>query len=501
MDLRDYQKRAVEACREARRRGHRRILFVLATGGGKTVTAVHIICSHLQRPGTSVLVLAHRQELLNQFWAALQREQIPAGIIRADDSRTDASQRVQLASVDTLVRREKPKATLVVVDEAHRTPAGRYTEILSHYPEATVLGLTATPCRLDGSPLKEHYDVLVEGATYSELIELGAIVEPTVYAPANAVDLSGVGKSHGDYAVGELEGAMIHVVGDVVGEWHRHAQGKATVVFAVGVDHSQRISDEFKRMGVRADHLDGTTPEDERLETLVKLETGRLDVVVNVGVLTEGWDQPRVKCCVMARPTLSLTLHMQTAGRILRPWCPEHGSVPRCCAEQVKPVLLDHAGNVARHGMPHEDRHWTLDGKAARVKQNRYITCGGCFAMVETMPCPLCGYQSERKERKLRTAPGQLQQVETKDPKRAAYDVFVARARRQGFKPGFAAAKYKEKFGEWPPWAWKLETEKLLDEEWKTRIARRQAERDFWAGKAEALKEMGWTQVPEEGEA
>ncbi len=423
-----------------------------------------------------VLVLAHRKELLDQFWGALYAQGIHAGLIRADDERTDASRQVQLASVATLVHRDSPPADLVFVDEAHRTPGESYARILAAYPKATIIGLTATPCRLSGEPLRDHYDALVVGATYSELIESGAIVAPIVYAPRREVDMSKVRKVAGDYHEGELEACMRqpHVIGNVVKEWRERAECRSTVVFAVGVAHSKEIVEEFQAAGVRAAHLDGSTSEDERLEILVRLETGRLDVVCNVGVLCEGWDQPRVKCCVMARPTLSLTLHMQTAGRVLRPW----GDKP--------PIILDHAGNTARHGLPHEDRDWTLDGKAKLRGEIAYHVCKKCFAYVDAWPCPLCGAEAPPvKPRTLRKQDGVLERIDaniarerSSDPQRAFFDARIEEARRKGFKPGYASAKYKDKFGAWPPWSWSQGVQ--VDEEWAEKIVRRAREREFW---------------------
>lgn len=485
--LRPYQSRCLDAARQARRSGARRILLVAATGSGKSVMA----CSMIARAvalGDSVLVIGHRKELIDQFYVHLGRVGIVPGILRGSDERTDPSARVQVGTIQTLVRRDLPPASLVIVDEAHRTPGDSYARVLQAYPRATVLGLTATPCRLDGQPLAEYFDVLVESAPYSELIDAGAIVAPIVYAPRKAPDLSTVRKVAGDYDEGQLDTVMRapHVIGDVVDTWLERAQGRRTVVFAVSVAHSKELCSEFQTEGVRAAHLDGTTPEDERAQILLDLETGKLQVVCNVGVLTEGWDQPSVKCCVMARPTLSLTFHMQTAGRVLRPWCPECRFA--CCIHQSqKPILLDHAGNVARHGLPHEDRVWSLDGKAKLKSETKARVCPSCYAYVEGMPCPLCGYAPPVAKRELRKAPGVLERIDSAiareraaDPQRAFYDAQVDSARKKGFKPGFASAKYKEKFGGWPPWAWSQATLASYDAEWRERVTKRERERAFW---------------------
>jgi DNA repair protein RadD len=451
--LRDYQADALERLRVACR-SHRRVLLVSATGSGKTRILVALILG-ARAKGLRVLVVGPRREIVNQFWSALYQAGIRAGIIMSGDDRIDGDNPVQVASKATLVRRDLPPAEIVIVDEAHQVPGESYAELLSHYPEALVIGATATPSRLDGRPLGEHFDVLIEAATYSELIDWRgldnerAIVAPVVYAP-KPVDLSGVSKVAGEYHAAEVESMMRkpHVIGDVVETWSKYAQGRSTVLFAVGVAHSRELVGVFSDVGVRAAHLDGDTPEPERERILVDLELGRLDLVSNVDVLTEGWDQPRVKCCIDASPTLSLRRYMQRAGRILRPW----GELP--------PILLDHAGNCERHGLPHEDRAWSLDGRVARKQGTTFRVCGGCFAYVEAMPCPLCGYASARKPREVRTARGELHVVASapkapdKPPTsdRLYFDQLVREARARGWKPGAVSFRFKERYGFWPRW-------------------------------------------------
>jgi DNA repair protein RadD len=319
-------------------------------------------------------------------------------------------------------------------------------------------------------------------AKYSVLIQEGHIMAPIVYAPAQAVDLSKVKRVAGDFDEGQLEKAMMrpHVIGNVVAEWKEKAHGRSTVVFAVGIAHSEALCEEFQAAGVRAAHLDGTTPEGDRGQILVDLEAGKIQVVCNVGVLCEGWDQPRVKCCVMARPTLSLTLYMQCVGRILRPW------------EGVVPIVLDHASNTERHGLPHEDRIWSLEGKVQRAPQTSHHVCKGCFAYVAGNPCPLCGFVAPVASRELRTAPGSLHAVGSspggKDERRTYFDKQVERARHQGFKPGFASAKWKEKYGEWPPWAWgqAVKADYQTDKVWQEDVAEREQKRDHWKAIQEA---------------
>lgn len=481
--LRPYQSRTLDLARAVRRTGKRRILIVSPTGSGKSVMACEMIRDATSK-GARVLVIGHRKELIDQFFVHLGRVGIVPGIMRGSDERTDTTARVQVGTVQTLVRRDLPEADIVFIDEAHRAPGDSYLRVLESYPGATVFGLTATPCRLDSRPLKEHFDALVESASYSELIDAGAIMAPIVYAPRKVPDVSGVKRTAGDYNEAQLEAVMMqpHVIGDVVQTWLERADGRRTVCFAVGIDHSKELVEEFVSQGVRAAHLDGTTPEDERDRILLDLETGRLQLVSNVGVLCEGWDQPSVKCCIMARPTLSLALWMQCAGRILRP----HGSLP--------PIILDHSGNVDRHGLPHEDRAWSLDGRAERTgKADRYHVCKACYAYVEGNPCPVCGYETPVTHREVRKAAGSLERVggePPKDPQRAFFDKQVELSKKRGFAPGYASAKFKEKFGNWPSWAWSqsVKADYARDPEWQARVGSRKKEREFWEENQAARK-------------
>jgi DNA repair protein RadD len=487
--LRPYQVRTIERAREERRAKRRRILIVAPTGSGKSVVACEMIRVAVEK-GARVLVIVHRRELVGQFYVHLQRVGITSGIMRGDDERTDPSASVQVGTIQTLVRRELPTADLVFIDEAHRTPGDSYDRVVSAYPNATICGLTATPCRTDGQPLKEHFDTIVECASYSELIDSGAIVAPVVYVPKRAPDLSKVSKVAGDYNEGQLESAMMAIVGDVAKEWLTHAAEAKTVIFAVTVAHSKEIVQQFRDAGItRIAHLDGTTPEAERAQILCDLEIGKLQIVSNVGVLGEGWDQPSVKCVVMAFATLSLTRMMQVAGRALRPYCRECRFACGVHKSEV-PVILDHGGNVERHGLPHEDREWSLDGKAKRKSDARYHTCPACYAYVAVSPkCSVCGHVFVGKPREVKKVDGVLERInaqiakEQVDPKRDFFDKRVAEAKKKGFAPGWPSVKFKEKFGAWPSWAWSqsVKADHARDADWQIRIGERAKDREKWA--------------------
>ncbi len=460
--LRPYQLAGIEAIREKIRSAVRRILFVLATGGGKTIVASFIVSSAIAR-GSRVLFVAHRRELIKQAFAKLVRNGINPehiGIVMAGVSndpplpfvpsnlndnelwdryaRRRPNAAVQIASIDTLRNRAKPPADLVIIDEAHRALARSYTELQSQYPNAVHLGLTATPYRADGKGLNEAFDDLVVIATPQLLINEGFLVEPRVFTvPSSSMpDLSGVRMRGSDYDEHQLAEAVntAGLVGDLVEHWQRHAQNQRTVAFAVSVAHSQHIAARFRASGIAAEHLDGTTPTRDRDAILARLERGETLVVSNCGVLCEGWDQPSVKCAILARPTKSTGLYLQQAGRILRPY------------DNTRAVILDHAGCAVEHGLPQEDREFTLEGRKSRG--NRTIistrTCEQCYAVLTggTLVCPECGFVfAARSNDPPCEKPGELVEVDPEQVAIASLRKRIAKItyrmdRERGWSPG-----------------------------------------------------------------
>lgn len=403
VQLRTYQAEGVEAARDLART-YKRICLVLPTGGGKTVVAAHVITRALAKSKRS-LFLAHRREIVAQSWAKLLDAGVPferLGVIMgngritnpADGLEIDArnpNALVQVASVQTLSKRARPPADLVFVDECHHADADTWSELLGHYRDrgATILGLTATPARPNGRGLEDQFDVLHVIAKVSDLMAGGHLVEPEIYS-VPAPDLRGVAVTNGDYSLEDLGEVMGRgeLVGGLVAHWQKLAAGRTTVVFATTVEHSQSITTAFTAAGVKAEHLDGKMPTDARDAVLARLASGETRVVSNCGVLTEGWDLPRCKCVMLARPTKSLVLYLQMVGRGLRPW------------EDVPALLLDHAGCVKRHGLPQTDRAWTLEGRPPRAKVaegeegDPTLKACKCGRIVPRglLVCPACGF-------------------------------------------------------------------------------------------------------------
>ena len=311
-ELRPYQRRVIERIYARIDKGLRRILLVAPTGAGKTVIAAAMIADAV-KDGRRVLFLAHRRELITQASAKLYATDVDAGVILAGFP-PRLGEPVQVASIATLHARavrtatiDLPVADLVIVDEAHHATAATYRKLLGSYPDAVIIGVTATPTRSDGRGSGDIFEVLVECPPVAKLIVGKFLVGTKVYAPSRP-DLTGVRVQRGDYVEKELAPRMdqAELIGDIVSHWHRLAERRPTVVFASSVGHSVHLRDEFRRSSVVAEHIDGTTPGDERDAILAGLARGTVEVVCNYGVLCEGWAvRASVALCWRARPSIT----------------------------------------------------------------------------------------------------------------------------------------------------------------------------------------------------
>lgn len=391
-----------------------------------------------------VLWLAHRKELIEQAAATLAPYcNYLTGIIMAGYPEAPMAS-VQVASVQTLIRRSLPDADLIVVDEAHHATADAYTTIIKGYPDTPRIGLTATPFRLDGRGLGDVFGDLVVAAYTDDLCRQGVLHAPKVYA-GHSPDLRGVKKSMGDYITSALVDRMNQkgLVGDIVETWRAKANGKKTVAFAVNVDHSKHIVEQFSEAGIRAEHIDANTPKVERAGVLARLRSGDTQVVSNCMILTEGWDLPALECAIIARPTASLNLHLQMLGRIMRAADGKDGC-----------IVLDHAGNHHMHGQVTRRIEYSLNGRIAGEKDPLGLRrCGACQLLFDPKldACPECGWVPEKRETNIPQGSGVLGDfVEDFTYRREMYRMWVSQAEDMGWRPGFAAYRYKERFGDWP---------------------------------------------------
>jgi len=517
--LRDYQEEGVERVRDAMRAGRKRILLVLATGGGKTVVAAAIIARALAR-SSRCLFLAHRRELIKQTFAKLLYMGLPAeqvGIVMAGvparargalftplqlvnilraQGRSDvqianelwstfAARRpqapVQVASIDTARGRDLAAPDLVIIDEAHRSLSPSYLAIAQRWPGAVFLGLTATPFRSDNKGLGEFYEVLIPPTrTARQLVEQGHLVAPLMKGadPASLPDLSDLMVSGQDYDKEALGAKMADpkILTGAIDNWARWAQGLRTVVFAASVSLSREAAESFRRLGVTAEHVDGTTDPDERDAIFARHETGETIALCNYGVCTEGWDSPKTAVALMLRPTISRALARQMQGRILRP----HPEKPFA-------LILDHARVIMNHEGPLFDDDLSLEApkKRKRVSVPAIKTCPGCFAIVsaslrrcgEKRPDgSICGFEFRGASDGPEHEEGALVDLRdvTTEEKKAAWARLCDERGEKG--PGWVHVQYIKTFGVRAPKAWKVPLH------WHEREENQPAVMEAWRG-------------------
>lgn len=390
LTLRPYQSHLVERVRQCWANGQRRVLGVLPTGGGKTESAIALIEAEAT-PTTRVLVIVERKTLAVQWVERLRRHgHLGVGILQGENSMR-LSAPVIVATAQSLRTRGAPDdVSLVVVDESHIWHQ-THDDVLERMPDVRMLGLTATPLR-EGLGLR--FDTIVVGATIHQLQDEGQLVRARYFSPkAGDIEaaLAGVTMQAGDFAPGELARAMRGkaILGDVVTSWQRHGEGRQTIAFCCDKQHAREVADEFGAAGVTAAVVLDDTEDEDRRRLLEDFEARRLRVLVSVGVLSIGFDSPAASCAIMARPTMSLSLYLQQGGRVLRPY-PGKGDA----------LVLDHAGNVLRHGRLEDfepptdlskiDRH---TDKKTRRDATRGWVCRKCEAANELADdtCVECG--------------------------------------------------------------------------------------------------------------
>jgi DNA repair protein RadD len=411
MKLRPYQEEMIEKTRESLRFNDR-VLLQGPTGCGKTAITVYMMASAAAK-GRRSMFLVHQNELLDQTSKALWKQKLEHGVIASGKGRSPLP--AQVASVLTLVRRLDDYAPpdLIIIDECHRSASNTYQRILDAYPNAKVIGLTATPQRTDGKGLDSTYEALVQGPTIRELIDAGYLCDYEIFAPPIGVDVTGVKSAMGDYDKAEVEQRIDKptITGDAVQTYRRLASGKRCVVMAVSIKHGQHVADAYNAAGIPAELIEGTMSNTQRQAALDRFRSGETMVIVNVQLLIEGVDIPSIEVVQWLRPTQSVIVYMQGNGRGLRP---DNGKAGL--------LILDHVGNWERHGLPDDDRDWSLAGRKGRKRAEddnepdvRVQQCGKCYHIFKpgVAECPKCGEPVELKEaRKIEVVDGELQRIE-----------------------------------------------------------------------------------------
>ncbi len=420
--LRYYQKDLVIGADNAWASGAVNVLLVSPTGSGKTVTMGHIIA----HTDGAVCAIAHRQELVSQISIALARNHIRHRIIgplsltrniirlhmeEFNASYIDPNAKCAVAGVDTLIRRDSqlshwlPTVKLWVIDEAHHVIRdNKWGTACQMFPNARGLGVTATPTRADGYGVGSHadgvFDVMIQGPTMRDLIDQGFLTDYRIFAPPSTFHREEVPVSNttGDFNLDKMRKAIassslvVHdekqIVGDIVQHYIKIAKGKLGVTFVPDIITAEDVAKQYNDAGVPAEVVSSKTPDIERAHILRRFKNRELLQLVNVDLFGEGFDLPAIEVVSMGRPTESYGLYVQQFGRALR-----------LLDGKDKAIIIDHVGNVARHGLPDAPREWSLDRRERRSSGKTDAipvrTCLNpeCVSVYERYldACPYCG--------------------------------------------------------------------------------------------------------------
>ena len=445
MELRDYQKEAIDRVRDRFRQGQKRVGLMLPTGAGKTHVAKQIIENAVSR-GNRVLFIVDRIELIDQASESFDDNGIAHGVIQADHWRTNSGYPVQICSIQSLARRKWPDFQLAIVDEFHSVYRTQVS-MMNKNPDIHFLGLSATPYT---KGLGTIWQSLVVGATTKQLIDQGYLSDFDVYAPPPP-DLSKIKVRGGDYVNGELSDIMDqkNPIGDVVRTWKKYGNDNQTIGFAVNIEHSKHLTEAFQKEGILAEHIDAYTDPADRWQIVEAYKQGRIKMLFCVDVLTKGFDAPATGTLIMARPTKSLTVHIQQIGRALR-----------IAPDKDAAIILDHGGNVERHGFPTDetlpttlDKKEKTEPKEAKKKESLPKSCPKCFFVKDAgvRTCPNCGHTPERTNT-VEHDEGELVKITRASvaDKQHFYSGLLGYAQQKKYAKGWAKHKYRAKFGVWP---------------------------------------------------
>lgn len=460
MKLRDYQERVIHELRDGFRSGHMRQILALATGSGKTVVASHLI-HNAARKGHKSLFIVDRVELIEQAVTHLDAMGLRVGVLQGENTFYTGKDDAVVASIQTIRARSAPLSGFVIIDECHLLHRA-HIELMHLWNAVPFIGLSATPIRKD---LGKYFTNLVRGPSVEQLTMEGALVPVKAFCPSREMlnnALADVSIRKGDFVEKELSQVLNSkkLIGDIVKTWLEKAEGRKTLCFSVDVAHSKSIVEDFIEAGIPAVHVDGYMQQSERDEIIQAFRDGVYIILSSVNVLGIGFDVPEVGCGILARPTLSEALDMQQKGRLIRPWNGKENA-----------IILDHAGNCVRFGLPihfsvpdlHDEDRQTAVHKRS---QKKMATCQDCGALLEPSQenCPDCG--SIRPIRK-----GDVEHLQeanligygsndsgshepTDEDRKRWYQGFKWYTETRGKKSGYAFFLFQDKFKSKPPFLW-----------------------------------------------
>lgn len=442
MSLRDYQLNGIDLIKKDFSAGHTKVLLWLATGAGKTVIFCEMVKQSVAR-GKTVLIVVRGRLLVDNASKRLFREAVPHGVMMAGHWNYRPGEKVQVASIDTLIARGwKPKADLIIIDEAHMAISAGYKEFLEQYGKETfVIPVTATPYVT--ASLRHVADTFVHPITMQELIDQGHLCGFRYFAPSEP-DLSGIkivntenGKDYQNKQLGERMCAG-SLTGDIVKHYEKLGEERRAILFAVNIKHSKIICEMFNNAGIRAEHCEADTSDSERKDIIRRLEDGKTKVICNVGILCTGVDIPCLGAIIMARPTKSYNLYIQQAGRGTR----LYDGKQNC-------LLIDHAGNIRRHDFPTIEPEVSLDGRVITEHHvSELKTCKICFCVFKGAICPECKTEVKKKDRgELQVNEGELSEIVVTESDPVKQYIQLMERNRGSRKPGWTYYKVIDKFG------------------------------------------------------
>jgi len=391
---RPYQKTAVEEVYRRYENQHRKLLLHLPTGAGKTVIATLIIDRLLtaQPDFGRILFVAHRQEILDQTAKTLKKQLRHLSVEIEQGKRMASNQaKVTIASIQSLASRkdkfDPQEFSLIICDECHRALSPSWTAVIEHFhhngnPDTLLLGMTATPRRTDGRSAVAVFQEVAFEISRTELQDLGYLVPMQYYTVQTQLGLDQLKMSAGDFQVKALSTVMNYapVRELTLRAWQEKGYGKKTIVFCAGVDHAHRLAEEINQLGARAVAIDGKTQ--DRKSLLAEFQQGKIDVITNYGVLTEGFDDPTVECILMARPTTSPLVYNQCIGRGLRVSPQKTTCTVIDIVDRNTHQLQYGASELA--GLP---RHWRSNGRDPfrenQALQKIRVTCPEAFLRIQ----------------------------------------------------------------------------------------------------------------------
>lgn len=437
-ELRPYQQKLVDAARRSLASGNQRVLVQSPAGSGKTATMAEIARIATER-GNNVLFIVHRREIVEQ----VKRTFATWGVEMS---------RCYVGMVQTVTRRldKITPPQLILCDESHHSLAKSYKRIFERFPEASLVGFTATPCRLSGKGMGEVYQDLILGPKIDWLIDNKYLAPFDYYAPT-LIDVDKLKRaSTGDFSSKSMDDAVkVRVIfGDILKTYKRIAENTKTIVYTHNVQSSIDAAAAFNAAGYPAEQVDGKTSVEKRERAMNNFRTGKTLILVNAELYGEGVDVPDCQTVIMLRPTDSLTLFIQQSMRGMR------------YQPGKRAVIIDHVANAYRFGLPDADRKWSLADRPAKTKKAgksdgpAIKSCPQCYGVVaaQVKQCPLCGYMFKADGSDLEYDPdAELHKVKTEDfhmivkhpvrmePKDAeSPEDMYAIAKARGYKPGWA---------------------------------------------------------------